>query len=546
VKGAPLEARMASPGFSPAARDVEPLFALLAGGDDSLTKQAARALSRLGKDGAREAMLRFDAATPPLRGRLAALVGRIAVRVSDRELAAWLEARLDDEDPTTRRRAILAVGKLGAPEISRKLLAAWEKGASLPELRTLATALGNIGGEAVIATLATRLGVDPELDRIVGEAKLKIERRVLRREPSSIDARVSPREPLAVLLHVRAGLEQILLDELADRTARVAGRGRVELKWRGSLERLFRARTFLHIGFPLPPATLGVDGGGDIDAVAEVIAGTDAWDVLSAFTRGPIRYRLEWADHGRRRSGTFRVAERVGERRPALVNDSTEAVWEFVVSERVVDGLSRLFVELWPRALVDPRFTYRRDVLPASSHPTLAAALARVAGRRADDVVWDPFAGAGTELIERARFGPYAALYGSDTDPRALAAARTNFAAAAITDANLFVGDARTARPREAPTLVLTNPPFGHRVLERHEIEPLLAATLKNIRDVLRSDGRVAWVSPLPDVTAQVAERAGFFVALRQSVDVGGFPAEIQLLRAGRVAPDQARRGSSS
>jgi predicted RNA methylase len=536
---------MASPGFSPAARDVEPLFALLGGDDDSLTKHAARGLSRLGKDGAREAMRRFDAATPPLRGRLAALVGRIAVRVSERELAAWLEARLDDADPTTRRRAILAVGKLGAPDVSRKLLAAWEKGASLPELRTLATALGNVGGEAVIAALATRSGVDPELDRIVGEARLKIERRVLRREPSSIDARVSPREPLAVLLHVRAGLEQILLDELADRTARVAGRGRVELKWRGPLERLFRARTFLHIGFPLPPATVAA-GGDDIDAVADVIAGTDAWDVLSAVTRGPIRYRLEWADHGRRRSGTFRVAERVGERRPALVNDSTDAVWEFVVSERVVDGHSRLFVELWPRALVDPRFTYRRDVLPASSHPTLAAALARVAGRRADDVVWDPFAGAGTELIERARFGPYAALHGSDTDPRALAAARTNFAAAAITDAQLFVGDARTARPPEAPSLVLTNPPFGHRVLERHEIEPLLVATLKNIRDVLRSDGRVAWVSPLPDVTAHVAERAGFFVALRQSVDVGGFPAEIQLLRAGRATPERSRGGSSS
>lgn len=542
MKGAPLEARMASPGFSPAARDVEPLFGLLGGDDESLTKQAARALSRLGKDGAHEAMRRFDAATPPLRGRLAALVGRIAVRISDRELAAWLEARLDDADPTTRRRAILAVGKLGATDVSRKLLVAWEKGASLPELRTLATALGNVGGEAAIATLATRLGVDPELDRIVGEAKLKIERRVLRREPSSIDGRVSPREPLTVLLHVRAGLEQILLDELADRTARVAGRGRVELKWRGSLERLFRARTFLHIGFPLPPATVG--GGGDIDAVADVIAGTDAWDVLSAFTRGPIRYRLEWADHGRRRSGTFRVAERVGERRPALVNDSTDAVWEFVVSERVVDGQPRLFVELWPRALVDPRFTYRRDVLPASSHPTLAAALARVAGRRADDVVWDPFAGAGTELIERARFGPYAALHGSDTDARALAAARTNFAAAAIPDAQLFVGDARTARPREAPSLVLTNPPFGHRVLERHEIEPLLVATLRNVRDVLRPDGRVAWVSPLPDVTARVAERAGFFVALRQSVDVGGFPAEIQLLRAGRAAPERARGGS--
>ena len=66
----------------------------------------------------------------------------------------------------------------------------------------------------------------------------------------------------------------------------------------------------------------------------------------------------------------------------------------------------RATVELWPRGLPDPRFAYRVAHVPASSHPTLAAALARVAGARPDDVVWDPFVGAATELVERARLGP--------------------------------------------------------------------------------------------------------------------------------------------
>ena len=78
--------------------------------------------------------------------------------------------------------------------------------------------------------------------------------------------------------------------------------------------------------------------------------------------------------------------------RPELVNDPTASLWEAVVVEK-----PRVAVEVWPRGLGDPRFAYRRAYVPASSHPTLAAALARVGGVRADDVVWDPFVGAGTE-----------------------------------------------------------------------------------------------------------------------------------------------------
>jgi len=38
---------------------------------------------------------------------------------------------------------------------------------------------------------------------------------------------------------------------------------------------------------------------------------------------------------------------------------------------------------LSPRGAADPRFTWRRADIPAASHPTIAAALARVGGVRA-------------------------------------------------------------------------------------------------------------------------------------------------------------------
>ena len=65
------------------------------------------------------------------------------------------------------------------------------------------------------------------------------------------------------------------------------------------------------------------------------------------------------------------------------------------------------------------RHISRRDFLAYGGATGAALATGSLSsGARADDVVWDPFVGSGTELVERALAGPYARLLGSDTDPR--------------------------------------------------------------------------------------------------------------------------------
>jgi len=184
-------------------------------------------------------------------------------------------------------------------------------------------------------------------------------------------------------------------------------------------------------------------------------------------------------------------------------------------------------LEIWPRGLADPRFAYRVADVPASSHPTIAAALARVAGLRGDDVVWDPFVGAGAELVERARLGPYAELVGTDTDPRAIEAARKNLANLSV---HLSVGDARTFRPTRPVTLVVTNPPMGRRIKEKDGITRLLSDALAHFREVLAPGGRVVWLCPLFGDGAKMARAFGFSVERRGPVDLGGFSAELQVL----------------
>jgi predicted RNA methylase len=502
-------------GWQPARSDVEPLFTMLAAGDREQAEAASRALARLGAEAVRAAMARFDAARPVERARLVRLVGRAR---PDRAAAAFLLAAVADFDDKTARNAALAVAKLESldrGEVEQALVARWSTATSLLR-RALAEALGKVGGAAALAVLAAD-GGDAELARLVHEARVKIERTLARESPGAIVADVAPAQPLRALAHCRHGLAQLLADELAAHQPRVVDDETVGLTLRGPLSSLWAARTMLRFGFPLPSK------GADLErAVVDALASDAAWAILSRFTRGPVRYRLEWADAGHRRALTFRVAAAVAARRPALVNDPTATLWEAIVHEA-----PRPRIELWPRGLADPRFAYRVEHVPASSHPTLAAALARVAGARPDDVVWDPFVGAATELVERARLGPTRLLLGTDADDAALARARANLAAAHVT-AELHRADARTFTPRERPTAIITNPPLGRRVLDRHRTGDLYREFLAHAAQLLPRGGRLTWISPRGDETLGVATPLGLQVTYRQRVDMAGFWGEIQ------------------
>jgi 23S rRNA G2445 N2-methylase RlmL len=510
-----------SPGFTPRATDLRPLLELLAG-DERTARDAERALARLGDTAARAAMAEFDAARPPLRSRLCALVGRVAVTHADPALDDFLDACLRDEDNKTQRAAIVALGK--SRRRLSSLLGLWDLEIAIEERRALARALGNAADSRAQTRLERLETADVELQRIASEARLKLARSASSSVGGEIDLDAALPEAVGVVLHCRDGLEQFVVDELpSELEAHVVGPGRVAASLAGTLRTLLESRTALGFGVPLASLPRTRDDRDLGRTVSAVIASEHTLRLLRTWTRGEPRYRIEWASAGRRRGLTHRVADSVRVARPELVNDPRAGAWQIVVEERA----RRVMVELRPGRFVDPRFTYRRRVLPAASHPTIAAALARVAGVDAADVVWDPFLGTASELIERARLGPYRALIGSDLDPEALAAARENLDAAGVA-AELVAADARSFQPAPPPSLVLTNPPLGRRMLREQGAAELLVETLGHLPSVIARGARLVWISPLPELTQARARRAGFEVELRQRVDMGGFHAEIQ------------------
>jgi len=514
-----LRSELLDPGFTPGAPHLEPLFALLAAASREAAPRVERVLSRGGDRALTAVLARLANEPPSLRARLVNVLGRLAdARASDA-----LRRCLTDPDARVARRAATALGKLEYdPENDRALSFAWASG-DLALKKSVAEALGKAGGPDADALLATAPTTDAELARVVKNARLLLARRHSRGGDSAIvtDRHLGVRMPL--LVRARRGLAELLADELRPLGGRAVSDSVVELDFDGTLSELFVARTALELGVRI---ALGSHAERDLpDAIARALTTDGARNVLAAWTRGAPRYRLSFTSGGHRRALVFRIAAAIGSALPELVNDPRSESWELVV----VDRPPSPHLVLVPRAYDDPRFAYRQRDVRAASHPTVAAALARTAGARPDDVVWDPFVGSALELIERARFGPYRTLLGSDIDPAALEVARENLGGAGVT-AELCLGDATRLVP-EGVTLIVTNPPMGRRLARDRTLGPLLTDFVAHAARVLSPGGRLVWLSPLPELTRRAAAAAGLRGPTGPLVDMGGFDAELQTLK---------------
>lgn len=163
---------------------------------------------------------------------------------------------------------------------------------------------------------------------------------------------------------------------------------------------------------------------------------------------------------------------------------------------------------------------YRLATQEAPMRETLAASLVKITRYRGREELIDPFCGSGTIAIEAALIaknrapglnrafsaqkwrwldsglwlqaageamdGEYDGAYdiwGGDIDPKAVAIARANAEKADVEDVVRFeVADAAAFR-RDAPYgRVVTNPPYGERILEKREAEELYRAFGRAVR----------------------------------------------------------------
>ncbi len=482
----------------------------------------------------------FDQGDPAYRLARVGLVRAIGVVALGRttqeqklQTRQWLAGLLQDPQEKIRRYAVLALPKLGDSKESEKaLLSMLDEATESREVDYLSRTLDKIGGQATLNKLESLEGRGETLN----QTEQKIRAQLARNHQSSgilLNAKIRDFRGLRIHLRTRRGMESFLCDELLAhpilknrfKVLRVSP-ACVAISAISSftIKDLHQLRTFGSINFVL--GVVEKDKSEDASAFARVITSKQCQRLCKKLTEGKPRYRLEFIGVKVAAKKLQAIINEAFALCPELLNDARKAPWLVEVhSEKI--GYS---IELRPRILPDPRFTYRVDDVPASTHPPLAAAMARLAGVEANDVVWDPFCGSGQELIERAMLGEVKRLVASDIDEKAIKAVRSNFSTSESFCNSTFIHccDFReyarvTKIFPESVSLILSNPPLGRRIRVPN-LSDLIADFYKTAAEVLCPGGRLVFINPLKLESPVPSLK----LEQRHLVDLGGFSCRVE------------------
>jgi 23S rRNA G2445 N2-methylase RlmL len=212
--------------------------------------------------------------------------------------------------------------------------------------------------------------------------------------------------------------------------------------------------------------------------------------------------------------------------RPAEENAAIE-VWLSINEARAVCGL-----RLSDRTM--RHRTWKLEHRPASLRPTMAAALVRLAGAHAGQVVLDPMCGAGTILAEQLVSAERARcpllVCGGDIESQAVQAASANLRR--LGTAQLAHWDA-TRLPLAAETIdhIVSNPPFGKQLSDPEAIKQLYPAFVREYHRVLRPGGQAVLLVSDSGALRQAAADVSWKAKRQFRVRVLGQPAQISVWR---------------
>ncbi len=171
--------------------------------------------------------------------------------------------------------------------------------------------------------------------------------------------------------------------------------------------------------------------------------------------------------------------------------------------------------------------SYKREHLPASLRPTVAAAMNWLARPTAQDIVLDPLCGVGTLVIERALLAPLDRAIAGDRHEEAVNMARRNARAADVM-ATWHVWDARALPLDDASvTRIITNLPFGKQIGTREENADLYSALLQEFGRVLTADGLMVTLTSEDRLWDMILRDHGWRVLKKVVFVVLGQPASI-------------------
>ena len=350
--------------------------------------------------------------------------------------AALVLGFLTNEDAKTRKNAALFLGDMKYQPAMEVLWESYQKERTLFVKSAYLTALANMDASSLVAQIKERL------IQLQGSEIAEEERKHINEEIHALRAIVIQYEGITKHTFDSKG-EEVNVLLITNRIHREVIRrniaGKAELHPLGVLvstkevAKLWENRAFREMVFPV------LETGNYLPKnpikAAEKLFAAGLLELLKNLHRehDPFYFRIECKSRmtlEERSNFSKKMAEKLESISEDMLINSTS---DYEIELRLIENKEgEFFPCVKCNTIKDMRFSYRRNSIAASIHPSTAALLAELAKPylKEDAQIMDPFCGVGTMLIERNKLVPAREMYATDIFGEAIEKGRENAALA--------------------------------------------------------------------------------------------------------------------
>ncbi|MEM3055164.1 MAG: DNA methyltransferase [Candidatus Bathyarchaeia archaeon] len=178
----------------------------------------------------------------------------------------------------------------------------------------------------------------------------------------------------------------------------------------------------------------------------------------------------------------------------------------FLTDNKLVFGLK--LAEISAKSFTERRAKKKPFFHPSAMPPKLARCMVNLAKPKAGELVFDPFCGTGSILIEAALIGCRVA--GLDVQRRMVKGSLRNFTHFGVKPEGLVMADARNP-PIKAVDCVVADPPYGRSATTlRRTTKQIIEEVLKAVYGMLERGRRICMASPKTIEISSISEDLGY------------------------------------
>ncbi|MBS7616954.1 RsmD family RNA methyltransferase [Candidatus Bathyarchaeota archaeon] len=177
-----------------------------------------------------------------------------------------------------------------------------------------------------------------------------------------------------------------------------------------------------------------------------------------------------------------------------------------LTDKKLVFGLK--LAEIPPKPFMERRPKKKPFFHPSAMMPKLARCMVNLAKPKAGDLVFDPFCGTGSILVEAALIG--CRVLGADLQRRMIRGCLKNFTHFSVKPEGLIMADARNP-PLKAVDCVVADPPYGRSATTfKRSTKQITEQCLKAVHGMLAKGKRVCMAAPKAICISQIGADLGY------------------------------------